>query len=52
MAQPVTYAYVIERAEDGSYLASVPDLPGPAARRRPTRPSKWSGSFPKRSSCT
>lgn len=28
MAQPTSYAYVIERAEDGSYWAYLPDLPG------------------------
>jgi predicted RNase H-like HicB family nuclease len=28
MAQAKSYAYVIERAEDGSYWAYLPDLPG------------------------
>ncbi len=28
MTQPTSYAYVIERAEDGSYWAYLPDLPG------------------------
>ena len=28
MDQPKSYAYVIERAEDGSYWAYLPDLPG------------------------
>ena len=28
MAQPTSYAYVIERAADGSYWAYLPDLPG------------------------
>lgn len=28
MAQPTSYAYVIERADDGSYWAYLPDLPG------------------------
>jgi len=28
MPQATTYAYVIEQAEDGSYWAYLPDLPG------------------------
>lgn len=28
MSQSKTYAYVIERAEDGGYWAYLPDLPG------------------------
>jgi len=28
MQQPKSYAYVIERADDGSYWAYLPDLPG------------------------
>jgi predicted RNase H-like HicB family nuclease len=28
MATPKSYAYVIERAEDGFYWAYLPDLPG------------------------
>jgi predicted RNase H-like HicB family nuclease len=28
MAEPTNYVYVIERAEDGSYWAYLPDLPG------------------------
>jgi predicted RNase H-like HicB family nuclease len=28
MEQPKSYAYVIERAEDGAYWAYLPDLPG------------------------
>ena len=28
MDQPESYVYVIERAEDGSYWAYLPDLPG------------------------
>ena len=28
MAQDKSYVYVIERAEDGSYWAYLPDLPG------------------------
>ncbi len=30
MDQAKSYAYVIERAEDGSYWAHLPDLPGGA----------------------
>jgi predicted RNase H-like HicB family nuclease len=28
MNEPLTYAYVVERADDGSYWAYLPDLPG------------------------
>ena len=28
MSHPTQYAYVIERADDGSFSAYVPDLPG------------------------
>ena len=28
MDQPKSYVYVIERADDGSYWAYLPDLPG------------------------
>ena len=28
MDEPKSYAYVVERAEDGSYWAYLPDLPG------------------------
>jgi predicted RNase H-like HicB family nuclease len=31
MEQTKSYAYVIERAEDGSYWAYLPDLPGCAS---------------------
>ncbi len=42
MCVMMDYVVVIERADDGSYSACVPDLPGCAAcgDTRPTRPER------------